>query len=353
MKKVCFFGIYDPGYSRNRVLRHAFEKNGFVVVECRVDPKRESGVKKYYALVKEFRKINEEKFEHVIVCFPGHSVVWLARILFGKRIIFDAFLSLYDSNVLDRKLYSSSSPRAYYDWMLDWSACKLSRKILLDTFEHITFFEKNFFVPREKMIRFLISADEEVFFPIDSPITSPFTIHFHGMFIPLQGIKYILDAANLLKDKELIFTFVGVGQEYKSMVAYAEKLGLKNVQFVGKVPMESIPDYISKASVCLGIFGETDKTKRVIPNKVYECAAMGKPIITADTPAIREIFTDNENVLLCSLRDSRSLASAIEKVMEMPDKGRRIGENARKLFASSLEAKVIGEELIKNLNGKE
>ena len=71
-----------------------------------------------------------------------------------------------------------------------------------------------------------------------------------------------------------------------------------------------IRDKIVEADLCLGIFGNTDKAKRVIPNKVYECLAVGKPVITADTPAIRELFEDGELVFV-SVADHISLAKAI------------------------------------------
>ena len=89
VKKVLFFGIYDPNYSRNVVLKQGFRENGWQVVECRVNPRFNLGLKKYWQLWREGARINKEKFDLVIVAFPGHTVVWLARFLFGRKIIFD------------------------------------------------------------------------------------------------------------------------------------------------------------------------------------------------------------------------------------------------------------------------
>ena len=60
----------------------------------------------------------------------------------------------------------------------------------------------------------------------------------------------------------------------------------------------------------LRIFGSTNKTKRVIPNKVYDYVSMRKPVITADTLAIRELFEDDE-LMLVKVADHLSLANAI------------------------------------------
>ncbi len=350
MKKVCFFGIYNPGYSRNRVLKSAFEKNGFEVAEVFVDPRQNPGFKKYTSLFKLYQSIKNEKFEHILVCYPGHSIVWLARILFGKRIVFDAFLSLYDANVNDRKLYSIYHPKAWYDWFLDWSSNHLANRILIDTYEHGKYLSRTFYIPRKKIIRVPVSTDETVFYPHERHSSkNPCTIHFHGTYIPLQGVRYILDAARILENEGVIFKLVGQGQEYVSMTAYARNLGLKNVEFIDKVSLDQLPFFIAEADICLGIFGITEKAMRVIPNKVYECAAMGKPVITADSPAVREVFTSELNVILCSPGDGKSIAEAILKLKSNPQKMDRIGNEARKLFEIELSPKKLGERLLKDI----
>ncbi len=96
-KKVCFFGIYDPEYTHIRMLAEGLKRNGYEVVECRVDPKKFPGLKKYRELMRLSKELKHERFAFVLVCFPGHTVVWLARYLFAHTpIVFDAFVSLYD-----------------------------------------------------------------------------------------------------------------------------------------------------------------------------------------------------------------------------------------------------------------
>lgn len=153
IKKVLFFGIYDPDYSRNAVLMQGFRENGWEVHECKVDPKIRRGLKKYIELWRLGKLAQLEHFDIVLVAFPGHSVVWLARILFGKQIVFDMFVSLYNSNVEDRGKGSK-----IWNYLLDWHSVRLAHKVLLDTNEHIKYVSKLVHVPENKFIRVFVGS---------------------------------------------------------------------------------------------------------------------------------------------------------------------------------------------------
>ncbi len=348
-KKVLFFGIYDPAYSRNRVLMQGFRENDWEVVECRVDPKITKGLAKYIELWRDGKEAAQDKYDLVLVAFPGQTIVWLARLIFGKEIVVDLFLSLYDSNVFDRKLYSKYSFGALRDYLADWTAIHLSRLVLLDTNQHIEYAARMFHATKDKFVRVPIGAPDEMFKPLPPAHNQVFTVHFHGMFIPLQGIEYILDAADILKNENIVWNIIGKGQMYQAMEEKKNKLGLGKVAFKGLATLEQVRDYIAGADVCLGIFGATDKTLRVIPNKVYECVAMGKPVISADSPAIREIFHDREDVLLCQVANGADLAKAIMFLKSDSALKERIAKGGLELYRSSLVPKHLVKELLDRL----
>lgn len=349
MKTLLYFGLYDRNYARTKVLQHGFQRNGWEVNECHVDPRKYRGIGKYVRLFWLGLKARQRKYDLVVVGFPGQHVVWLARLLFGPDIIFDAFLSLYDSNVFDRKLYRASSWKGRKDKWLDTWSCRLAGKILLDTNQHIEYFVQTFGIPRDKFERIWISADDTVFFPRQDPAENRFIVHFHGMFIPLQGVSYIVKAANILRDEDIYFRIVGGGQEYEMIRKLAENLTLDKIEFSGKVPLEKIPGYMASAQIVLGIFGETEKTGRVIPNKVYEALAMGKAVITADTQAIRELEGSQHALELISVADEEALASAIKMLRAHEDKRISLGHAARELFEKELLPEKIVAELLKRL----
>ncbi len=76
-------------------------------------------------------------------------------------------------------------------------------------------------------------------------------------------------------------------------------LNSKNIDFIPHwVPYEELPDYVSKADVCLGIFGDTEKAQRVIPTKAIDALALQKPLVTGDSQAARELLINRKIVYL-------------------------------------------------------
>jgi glycosyltransferase involved in cell wall biosynthesis len=177
-----------------------------------------------------------------------------------------------------------------------------------------------------------------------------FLVEFHGNFIPLQGVEYIVMAAKILEhDEDIKFKIIGAGYSYPKSRALSEELVLKNIDFLGKMPLEQIPKYLAEADICLGNFGDTGKTQRIISNKVYEAAAMGKPIISADVPAMREIFEDRKNILFCRHADPQDLADKILELRNNVELRKQIAQGAYELFQKCATPKIIVKNLLKDL----
>ena len=376
--KILYFGTYDPNYARNWVLINGLRENGVEVFELRRKSERFS----LFRLLIDYLKIKKD-FDVMIVGFSGQEVMFLARLLtilrLGwfdyvhhksgrvKPIIFDAFTSHYGGYILDRQKFSKNSFHAkYYRFLDEWS-CRLADLVLLDTNAHIDFFVNEFNLPKEKFRRIWAGANDDIFKPFDSIQVKPFDgtqgkpvsdyhnsngfkIFFFGTYIPLQGVEYILKAAKILEDaREIAFTLVGDGQERKKTEELATKLGLKNVIFKGMMSSEELKNEIANCDVSLGIFGNSPKTSLVIPNKVYIGLAMKKPVITADTEAVRELFND-EDMLLISSSSESALADAILKIKNNPALREKIAHNGYDKFIKFASHQVLGLDLKNIIN---
>ena len=335
--RVLYFGSYNPDYSRNRVLIDGLKQNDVEVIECRDDS---PGIGKFIKLYQKHRRL-KNKYDVMVVGFLGQQIVPFAKLISRKPIVFDAFLSLYDSNVFDRKTVRAGSLRAFYYWVLDWLSMRLADIVLFDTDQHIQYASEEFGIKTRKFRRIWIGARDSVFYPMPQLNSGKFLIVFHGSFIPLQGIEYILRAAKICQKDDIKFLIIGDGQEKKKMVELSDKLGLKNVEFTDFMSQEWIRENIAKADVCLGIFGNTQKTQRVIPNKVYECLAMKKPIVTANTPAVRELFNEGD-LILVEPANPESLADAILRLKQDPALMNKIAANGYEKFKNNASPLILG-----------
>jgi len=158
--KVCYFGDYNPEYARNRVLLRGLRLNGIEVIECQTSL---NGRKAKKDLLNKWKKIKKD-FDCVLVGYSDSRwVVPMVKFLTKKPIIWDAFYSLYDSWIFDKKLRSPVSLYAWYYWFLDWFNCILSTKVLVDTKIHSDYFKRIFKLPRNKCTYLLIGVDDKIF----------------------------------------------------------------------------------------------------------------------------------------------------------------------------------------------
>ncbi len=348
--RILLFGRYDSEYSRNRVMIKGLKAAKYDILECRTSA---TGWTWPFRLIFSYLK-QRPKFDIMFVAFPGQETMFIARLLTRKPIVFDAFTSHYGGYILDRERYPTTSWHAKYYRFLDTWSCKLANTVLLDTFAHINFFVKTFDLPRNKFIRILVGTDSDVFKPGDETRSDSqkFLVHFHGNFIPLQGVRYIIDAAKILENENIVFNIIGRGATYDDDISYAKKINVKNISFYDRVPYDVLPSFIAKADVTLGIFGISPKTDLVISNKIYEAMAMRKPIITGETEAAKELFIDGENIIFCKTGDGRDLADKIMLLRNDKMLRDKIAENAYELYNVECNEGRILEELVLKLTNR-
>lgn len=366
--KVCYWGTYQRGYIRNRVILSGLRNAGVEVWECHVPVWRDEAEDKVAAMAGlggrlrfllrlldayprlACRFLRERSPDVMFVGHLGHFdmlVAWPLARWRGIPIVFDAHLSLFDMVVQDRGLHSPRSWIGRVCRTLDRLSCALADRILLAEEETIEFFCREYGLPRERLTRVFVGADTDVFIPGDPPApTGNFTVLHFGKYIPLHGMDVILHAAKRLEAApDIRFRLVGQGQLYADARRLAAELDLRNVEFVPWVTPRDLREYIRQADVCLGIFGRTQKATRVIPNKVYETLAMARPLITGDTPAARELLEHGRTAFLCPVADPDALAKAILSMKQDPALRMRMGAAGYDLFRRRCAPEVLGLEV--------
>lgn len=83
------------------------------------------------------------------------------------------------------------------------------------------------------------------------------TLLYVGSFSRWHACEAMIQAAAQMikKDKKVKLLMIGHGQQYNNSIRLAEKLGVsENIIFIGKIPMEQVPEYINAADICFALF---------------------------------------------------------------------------------------------------
>ena len=357
---VIFFGGYDPAYPRNAVLRRGLELNGVRVSECQVRPGRRFWLR-YPALLRRWLgRPKTEPSSPAIFFVPefAQKDIPLARLLSrltSRPVVFDPLASRYETKILDWRRKPERSPSARWNRLIDRWAFRSSDFLIADTQAHKEYYCREFGLAESKIAVLPVGFDDRVFPKAlarvrteDPALREPFTVLFFGSFLPLHGVEAVVEAARQLSESggSVSFRFIGSGQTLGFVKARAAELGLENVDFEGWLSQTELAETIARtADVCLGIFGRTEKASRVVPHKIFQAMALGKPVITALTPAIQEFFTDRENILLCPRENPHSLAESILELKGDPVLRQKIAQKGCDLVWQKYQPAALGAVL--------
>ncbi len=329
---VAHVGHFDPAYSRNRIMAKALERAGAMVATI-TDPR--PFLERTPRLARRLAGVRPDA---VLVGFPGHADVPLARLAKLRNrapVLLDAFVSLYETAVEDRRSHAPGSFGARRYALEDRVACDLATRVIVDTDAHIDYFVDHVGVPRHKLRRVWVGADDDVMRPGPPPDESPFRVFAYGTFLPLHGFEHVVRAASTLEDAgdDIRIDIVGSGPTEGAVRALAADLGVSSVRFLGRRPYADLPGLMAASHLCLGVFGTSGKAQRVIPNKVFDALAVARPVVTGDTPAAREVLTGGETAWLCAPGSSDAIARAITEAKADAGLRRRIAEQGHALFS--------------------
>jgi glycosyltransferase involved in cell wall biosynthesis len=85
------------------------------------------------------------------------------------------------------------------------------------------------------------------------------------------------------------------------------------------------------------------------PRTVLEAMAMGRPIITSDAPGCRETVIDGENGFLVPVKDTKALASAMERFILNPDLVKRMGNASLQIARDKYDVHEVNAQIIRGM----
>ncbi|MCL2122754.1 MAG: glycosyltransferase family 4 protein [Desulfovibrionaceae bacterium] len=224
---------------------------------------------------------------------------------------------------------------------------------LVDKMEECLFIRANNQADKARMQRLLTPAVRDKIDLVYNSLTlrqeacrpaclmSPVRLLAVGRFSATKGFEYLLEACNILHEKNFSFTLTLVGGSGLAAGGYLgpqlarmrATRGLKElVRMPGFVSHNELPQLLEThdifvAPCIIAPSGERDG----IPNVIIEAMAFGLPVISTRVNAIPEIVRNGETGITVPQRDAAALAEAVLYMCAHPDEARLMAANGRKL----------------------
>ncbi len=303
--KILVWGTYDLSKPRARLLIQGLRSEAVDLQEIHADiwsdVADKSQMKRGGGLVRVLRALlsyprllgaflKTPRPDVVLLGYPALLdviVLWPFARARGVPIVMDLFISAYDTVVQDRGLVSAMNPIAWLLYVLEWIALRLASRVIIDTPTHARHIEEIYHLPPGCIGAVPVGAETSAFPQLaPQPPSDRPRILFYGQLIPLHGIETVLDAALSVEGRRFDWMIIGSGQDQPIVEQRLLDEPHDHISWQKWVPYEALRDEISQAHICLGVFGTSRKAGSVIPNKVYQCLAAGRPVVTRNSEAI-------------------------------------------------------------------
>jgi len=326
---VIWWGRSDPAYSRNAVVRESMQRLGWDIIDYRPGLMQTLGLSSGGQLPGDASLV-------WVPCFRQRDVASAARFAKAHAIplVFDPLISAYDKQVFERRKFAEGSSRAKR--LLEWERKRfaLADLIVADTEAHAVSFRESLGTASGRTAVVPVGADDALFQPQPARPTEGrrSEVLFYGSFIGLQGPEVIARAAVLCDAVD--WCLLGDGPLRPACEKIAK--GRDHLRFEPWIDYEDLPARIGQADILLGVFSDSAKAGRVVPNKVYQAMACARPVITrmplTDAFPWGDEEASDSGVTLVPPNDPDALARAVEQLADDTSRMQAQGIAARKTF---------------------
>jgi glycosyltransferase involved in cell wall biosynthesis len=146
---------------------------------------------------------------------------------------------------------------------------------------------------------------------------------------PVYNIPLVINAFIEIKKKynNAKLRVVGDGSLKKELINKVKVLGIKDVEFVGRVKNSEIGKELNKSDIYVN-----PTTADNMPLSLFEAFACGLPIISTNVGGLPNFIIDDENGLLIDSDNTEQLVSKIEYILQNQEETQKIIANGYKTF---------------------
>lgn len=191
------------------------------------------------------------------------------------------------------------------------------------------------FSPREKDAMLLKELELE----------NKFVVGYLGTHGMAHSLDFIVHSLSKIEDEGIHFLFVGDGAMKETVVNLAKELSLTNITFLNSISKDEMPKYLSIIDVSLAPLKCSDNFKTVIPSKIFEASAMGKPTLLGVEGQAQEII-EKYGAGICFKPENEM--DFIEKLMLLRDNNEVYANCIQgcEVLAKAYDRKVLARKML-------
>jgi glycosyltransferase involved in cell wall biosynthesis len=201
--------------------------------------------------------------------------------------------------------------------------------------------QKDYGVPRDKIVVIPNGANTELFKPMDTKqarrqvklAQAGHLVVFVGDLVVWDGVDYLIRSIPYVVEEvpEARFLIVGDGMMRQELVKLAGQVGVSDkIIFTGMVPYRDVPLYINASDICAAPFAANrDEKVGLSPLKMYEYMACGKPVVASRISGL-EMLEDSGAGILVEPESPLALAQTILRLLQNKELNQQMGRSGRK-----------------------
>jgi hypothetical protein len=171
-------------------------------------------------------------------------------------------------------------------------------------------------------------VDASRFFQLEKDADLVTRYHLEGQFVAgyvgthglAHHLETILEAAAIAQtnNDNIKFILLGNGARKAELIKLAGQMELKNVIFIDSVPKAEVPRYWSLLDVSIIHLKKMELFTSVIPSKLFECMAMGLPVLHGVAGESADIVNDNKVGMVFEPEDAQALYQHLVELKNNP-----------------------------------
>jgi glycosyltransferase involved in cell wall biosynthesis len=185
-------------------------------------------------------------------------------------------------------------------------------------------------------------------------LSGSFVCSYLGTIGMAHGLDVVVRAATQLRErgrKDIRFCLVGDGADRARLEELTCAAGVEElVVFAGRQPKDRIPALLASSDACLIHLRSCELFGTVIPSKIFETMAMGRPMIMGVRGEARDIVHRAEAGLDMEPDSPESLAACVMRLADDPELTLRLSASAREFVSEHYDRDWLARRLLKTLH---